>query len=93
MELAHEVTWEQMKYINFIIKISDSELTLTRKYEIVASLKNAEELLKERFEEEFAEKATEIDQLLVYLDIDLEAMEHELMEETKTKPKTPSPTK
>ena len=53
-------------------------MTQFRKYEIAISFKQQENILKEKFQEEFNSKSSEIDTILIFLSMDTDKMKKQM---------------
>ena len=53
-------------------------MTQFRKYEIAIALKQQENILKDKFEEEFNSKSSEIDTILMFLSMDTDEMKKQM---------------
>ena len=53
-------------------------MTQFRKYEIAIAFKQQENILKDKFEEEFNSKSSEIDTILMFLSMDTDEMKKQM---------------
>ena len=53
-------------------------MTQFRKYEIAIAFKQQENILKEKFQEEFNSKSSEIDTILMFLSMDTDEMKKQM---------------
>ena len=53
-------------------------MTQFRKYEIAIAFKQQENILKDKFEEEFNSKSSEIDTILIFLSMDTDEMKKQM---------------
>ena len=53
-------------------------MTQFRKYEIAIAFKQQENILKEKFQEEFNSKSSEIDTILIFLSMDTDEMKKQM---------------
>jgi len=72
-----KVTWKIIKHMNYMIKVSDEELTILRKFEISKVLHDTESALKLKFSSEIADNPQHWDSIQIYLDKDLQELEVE----------------
>lgn len=81
-----------------MLKVSDEELTLLRKFELATALIEKEEKLRERFSVIFEENGNDVDFIEIYCGMDIKDLEKQV-EDAKPKKKThltlnkPSPKK